>query len=131
MSRIASDDASLQSTEQFVANLIATGELNARLVQPESPSGPTVLRFGSDGQQAQYEAKLWSDLAQQKIRGRNLIDNVAVADMRLELGREYIESLRKNLGRKGRGDKDGTDASKGDEAINDALLDEDIMISTH
>ena len=123
------DDGSPQSTEQFVANLIATGELEARLVQPANPSGPTVLRFGSDGRQAAYEARLWNDLTQEKIRGRALMDNVSIADVRLELGREYIESLRKGQGRKGRGDKEAT-ASKGSESNTDAALDEDITIST-
>ncbi|KAK2861280.1 hypothetical protein FQN49_004366 [Arthroderma sp. PD_2] len=95
MSRVSSESSSPAELEAFVASLIAKGQLDARLVQTPNPSGPSVLRFGqnSKAMDSSSEARLWADLVKEKSRIKSMIDNVARADLKLELGGAYTDGL--------------------------------------
>ncbi|KAF3492041.1 COP9 signalosome complex subunit 3 [Arthroderma uncinatum] len=97
-SRVSSESTSTAELEEFVATLIAKGQLDARLVQASDPSGASVLRFGrtNKAMDPYLEARLWEDLVKEKIRIKSMIKNVARADLKLELGGDYIEGLGKS-----------------------------------
>ncbi|EQL31954.1 COP9 subunit 3, variant [Blastomyces dermatitidis ER-3] len=81
---------------------IAAGEavwlnLRASLIHASDSSTPTVLRFTSSTANLGHllEVKFSADLVTQRSRLETLLKNVRGTDIKLELGREYIESLRK------------------------------------
>lgn len=108
--RVSYECGSAQELEEYIASLIADGQLNARLVQSSDPTGPTVLRFGKDsvGMDMSAEAQLWVDLVKEKNRIKAMIDNVARIDVRLELGEDYIDGLVKAQRRAGAKNRNAT-----------------------
>ncbi|PGH04752.1 hypothetical protein AJ79_06973 [Helicocarpus griseus UAMH5409] len=84
-------------TDVFVAGLITADQLRASLMQPSDSSTPSILRFTSSNSHlvSQSELKFKTDLTAQRNRLETLVRNVNGTDAKLELGREYIESLRK------------------------------------
>ena len=94
-----------QATEQYLATLVASGQLNASLEQPGAPSdSPSpILRFYSDrsfGPLARSEKQLHADLIEQKERILELSDHLKAADHRLCLSKEYVEYAKTNRDRK-------------------------------
>ncbi|EZF30592.1 hypothetical protein H109_03473 [Trichophyton interdigitale MR816] len=118
--RVSYECGSAQELEEYIASLIADGQLNARLVQAADPSGPSVLRFGKDnaGMDMSTEAQLSAALLQEKSRIKAMIDNVARIDVRLELGEDYMEGLVKAQRRAGAKNRNAT------------TFDEDIMATS-
>ncbi|OAL70825.1 hypothetical protein A7D00_5155 [Trichophyton violaceum] len=101
--RVSYECCSAQKLEEYIASLIADGQLNARLVQAVDPSGPSVLRFGKNntGMDMSAEAQLSASLIKEKNRIKAMIDNVARIDVRLELGEDYMDGLVKAQRRAG------------------------------
>ncbi|KKZ67104.1 hypothetical protein EMCG_07214 [[Emmonsia] crescens] len=114
-----------QVTDVFVAGLITAGQLRGCLTHASDVSTPTVLRFTSSTSSLghQSELKFSADLATQRNRLETLLRNVNGTDIKLELGREYIESLRK-IPR--RSDVDGRDG-RPTAGISNSEIDEDVM----
>ncbi|EEH07811.1 conserved hypothetical protein [Histoplasma capsulatum G186AR] len=111
-------------TDTFVAGLITAGQLRACLMHTSESSTPAVLRFTSStsvlGHQSEVEFS--ADIITQKNRLETLLRNVHGTDVKLELGREYIESLRKA--------PRGSDIDSKDKAmawISNGAIDEDLM----
>ncbi|OJD21574.1 hypothetical protein ACJ73_07085 [Blastomyces percursus] len=86
-----------QMTDIAIADLITTGQLRASLIHASESSTPTVLRFTSSTANLGHlsEVKFSAELGTQRNRLETLLKNVRETDIKLELGREYIESLRK------------------------------------
>ncbi|KAL2361447.1 hypothetical protein RJZ56_005693 [Blastomyces dermatitidis] len=86
-----------QMTDISIADLITAGQLRASLIHASDSSTPTVLRFTSSTANLGHllEVKFSADLVTQRSRLETLLKNVRGTDIKLELGREYIESLRK------------------------------------
>ncbi|EFQ98902.1 COP9 signalosome complex subunit 3 [Nannizzia gypsea CBS 118893] len=108
--RVSYECGSTQELEEYIASMIADGQLNARLVQASEPSGPTVLRFGKDdvSMDMSTESQLWVDLVKEKNRINAMIDNIARVDVRLELGEDYIDGLAKAQRRAGAKNRNAT-----------------------
>lgn len=111
-------------TDTFVAGLITAGQLRACLMHTSESSTPAVLRFTSSTSVLghQSEVKFSADIITQKNRLETLLRNVDGTDVKLELGREYIESLRKT--------PRGSDIDSKDKAmawISNGAIDEDLM----
>lgn len=116
-----------QELERFIAWLIGGKMLSARLTQPVAATASTVLRFTIDeaNQDLASEIGLWIRLAAQKDRIRPLMNRMREADIRLELGHEYVESMRRARRHKEDGNRDrGLLMRNGQDDID---LDEDIM----
>ncbi|KMP08521.1 hypothetical protein CIRG_08202 [Coccidioides immitis RMSCC 2394] len=109
VARLSLSDGDGWPMELFVAELLATKRLDARLFQKSHPSTPTILRFGYNyhATRGANEAGLWDCLMEQKHRMDVLLRCVHGTDVKLELGREYIEGLRTSKWRKNGGDNEG------------------------
>ncbi|OJD17945.1 hypothetical protein AJ78_01976 [Emergomyces pasteurianus Ep9510] len=114
-----------QISDVLVADLITTGQLRACLMHASDSSKPTVLRFTSSTSSLghQTESKFNVDLATQKERLESLLRHLSGTDLKLELGREYIESLRKSSRRSDVHGKDGRSMA----GISNGDVDEDVM----
>ncbi|OAX83819.1 hypothetical protein ACJ72_01820 [Emergomyces africanus] len=114
-----------QISDVFVARLITTGQLRACLIHASDSSKPTVLRFtpSTSSLGHQSESKFIADLATQRKRLETLLKNAKGTDIKLELGREYIESLRKTSRRSDVHGKDGRSMA----GISNGDVDEDVM----
>lgn len=122
--RIFLGQVNSEEAEIFVASLISTGRLKASLVQSPDASSPTILRFTSSALNSGLptEVRIRDDLIAQKSRLEILMENVQGTNIKLELGREYIDTLRKR--RKDSGGRDGISAEN---TNNEFDIDEDMM----
>jgi len=122
--RISLGHVNTKETEVFVASLISTGRLKASLVQSPNGSSPTMLRFTSSAPNSGLptEARIREDFVAQKSRLETLMENVQGTDIKLELGREFIDSLRKR--RKDGGGRDGIPVENPNSEFD---IDEDMM----
>ena len=85
-------------TEQYVAQLIASSQLNATLVPSPDPSKPAILRFAgssAEGPLARSEAQQYHDLVAQTNKMVGLAAQMKGMDRRIELSKEYLEWTRK------------------------------------
>jgi COP9 signalosome complex subunit 3 len=123
-SRISLEHVNTEETEIFVASLISTGRLKASLVQSSDASSPTILRFTSSVPNSGFpaETRIKDDLVVQKSRLKTLMKNAQGTDIKLELGQEYIDSLRKR--RRDGGGRDGISAGNTNSEFD---IDEDMM----
>ncbi|EEP80828.1 predicted protein [Uncinocarpus reesii 1704] len=104
--RFSMSDQFDRVVEPFVVELLAARRLDARLFQASNSVDPTILRFGHSfaTMGGAMETRLWDRLKAQKQRMDILLGNVYGTDVKLELGREYIEGLRKAKWRKNESD---------------------------
>jgi COP9 signalosome complex subunit 3 len=98
--RASLEDKSIEEVEPFVASLIASGELKGTLLQSSDHSQPTILRFTTSPSDSFSETQIKDDLAAQKQRLTKLLALIQASDHKLELGREYVENLRRDRKRK-------------------------------
>lgn len=82
--------------------LLTGNKLNAQLFQSSDSSIPTVLRFGdpSLATKGDTEIGLWDQLVEHKKRIDVLVRNIYGSDVKLELGKDYIEGLKRAKWRK-------------------------------
>lgn len=115
----------LFETELFVLSLVASGKLNATLLNPRYASNSTMLRFSSllPSSDAVLEKSIRQRLLVEQQKLRVLANNVQSSDMRLELGKEYVDYLRKSQKRNDSTSKDGLGKAGG----RDLDFDEDMM----
>lgn len=109
--------------ERFVARLVGSKRLDARLVQSTDPSSPTILRFATApfAGDLSSEVATWAALVTQKDRIQPLTQQVRETGAKFELNREYIDSVRKSKRHKENGSKDGRPGP------NEMDIEEDIM----
>lgn len=115
----------------FVEELISTGSLNASIDLRDGPNEVAVLRFFSNqnsGPLAKSEDEYYAKLVVQTARTTAMVDYVKMADRRLMLTKEYIDSLRKRMRSK---DEDGPAGVDMDTTWDtSAYLDEDLMLDS-
>lgn len=111
VARARLQDKTVEETEAFVNSLISSGELKGTLLQSADPSKPTILRFTSATSDAFSEAEIRDELAAQKQRLNKLLGHIQASDHKLELGREYIDNLRRDRKRKIAAGKNGSGAA--------------------
>lgn len=115
----------------FIEELVASGLLNASIDYQDGPNQGPVLRFFSNsaGPLAKTEEEYHAKLVEQTNRTNAMVDHVKLADRRVTLTKEYIESARKKLKNK---DADGPVG--GDDMDMDpewtGYQDEDLMLDT-
>ncbi|MCJ1369778.1 hypothetical protein MMC20_000990 [Loxospora ochrophaea] len=126
-SPISSD---LHETENYLASLISSGQLNAVLV-PSSASGKgTILRFSppTSGPPTRSETEQYEELQKEQRKIAELAEQVKATDWKLELSKEYIEwAKRAKRAKDGAGpgaDQNTSMMGMGDE---DFAADEDMM----
>lgn len=125
--RASLEDKTVEETETFVASLIASGELKGTLLQANDPSQPTTLRFTTSTSDTCSETEIRDDLAAQKQRLTKLLGHIQANDHKLELGREYVENLRRDRKRKAAAGKEGAPAATVGIGNGEYDLDEDMM----
>ncbi|KAK2762787.1 hypothetical protein FQN54_000961 [Arachnomyces sp. PD_36] len=111
IARAELNDKTVEETEAFVASLIASGELKGTLLQPDDPSQPKILRFSTPTSDTSSETQIRDDLEAQKQRLTKLLSHIQASDNKLELGREYVEHMRRDKKRKMTAGKEGAVAS--------------------
>ncbi|KAJ9223049.1 hypothetical protein DTO169C6_4523 [Paecilomyces variotii] len=127
--RTSPEPSDIRETEAFVASLIMSRTLSATLLHSSDPSDPTMLRFSTDAHNSDTssEAKISEQLSLERKRLKALVTQIDETESRLELSREYLDNLRRNLRRKEDSAKEGpTLISRGGGDI-----DEDIMDDLH
>ncbi|KAK2738735.1 hypothetical protein FQN55_000452 [Onygenales sp. PD_40] len=104
-----------ETTDIFVAGLITEGRLRGCLMQPSNLSEPTILRFTPSASNLGHSAEIQFQtyLTSQRNRLETLVRNVNGTDLKLELGREYVENLRKASRRAEADGRDGGPAAGG------------------
>ncbi|PGH21601.1 hypothetical protein AJ80_03034 [Polytolypa hystricis UAMH7299] len=102
-------DVDNENAERFITSLVITDRLRACLVQPSQRSLPTILRFilPLSSSNVASEAKFEKSLEVQKDRLRSLLHNLQDTDIKIALGRDYVDSMRKAPKRKDTDDGDG------------------------
>ena len=88
----------IAETEQYVTQLIASGQLNATLVPAPDSSKPSVLRFAAssaEGPLARSEAQQYEELVVQTNKMASLAAHMKGMDRRIELSKEYLDWTRK------------------------------------
>ncbi|KAL1967750.1 hypothetical protein VTN77DRAFT_2439 [Rasamsonia byssochlamydoides] len=110
-------------TELFVLSLVVSGKLNATLLDPRYASSSTLLRFSTllPSSDAVLEKSIREQLLVERQKLRALANNVQGSDKRLELGKEFVDYLRKSQKRNDSTSKDGKAGGR------DLDFDEDMM----
>lgn len=93
--RTSPDPANYPETAEYIRSLIASGRLDATLVESLEGAETAVLRFSTlshPGPQIRTEAQLLEKLRAQTDRIGNLNGHVREIDRRLGLSKEYIDS---------------------------------------
>ena len=88
----------IAETEQYVTQLIASGQLNVTLIPAPDPSKPAMLRFAAssdEGPLARSEAQQYKDLVAQTNKVASLAAHMKGMDRRIELTKEYLDWTRK------------------------------------
>ena len=94
--RTSPDPSNLLEIEQYVSNLIITGELKASISQDASNNNSFLtLRFLTSSSTTKSEKQLHADLEKQKLKLTALLELISSDDHRLEISREYVEFLQK------------------------------------
>jgi COP9 signalosome complex subunit 3 len=120
-----------KALEQFLARLIADGDLDAQLVQSSDPLNPTVVRFNirPTHRDLASEVKSWARLIAQNDRLRPLMERVCEADVKQELSPEYVNNLKRARRHKDNGNGEGDMLTR--VAHDEVDLEEDIMGGEH
>lgn len=90
-------------THAFIEDLIVTGALNASIDLRDGPNQGAVLRFFSNrsgGPNGKSEQELHAKLVEQTARTNQMMEYVKMADRRLVLTKEYVDSFRKRRSNK-------------------------------
>ncbi|KAI1977102.1 hypothetical protein LOZ53_002126 [Ophidiomyces ophidiicola] len=128
--RLGLENRSDRDVELHIVKLLSTAQLSARLFQSSNPADPTILRFDhfSPALRGAAESKLWDQLLEQKKRVDQLVHDIYGTDIKLELGRDYIDGLKKAKWR-----KNGSEAVMMTGEGNNSMADfeEDIMADLH
>lgn len=104
-------------TENYVASLIADGQLNATLTASPDPNKPSIVRFADFNQKGSLvrtEKQRHNELLRHKHRMDILTKHMEGVDRKMELTKEYVEWTRKTrkakeTGDSGLGDYHGSD----------------------
>jgi COP9 signalosome complex subunit 3 len=120
-------------THAFIEDLIVTGALNASIDLRDGPDQEAVLRFFSNrsgGPNGKSEYELHAKLVQQTNRTNQMMEHVKMADRRLVLTKEYVDSFRKRRSNKDE-DHTGMDGAAMDTNPEwSSYQDEDLMIDS-
>jgi COP9 signalosome complex subunit 3 len=126
--RTSPNPADYRETVEYVRSLIASGQLNATLVESPEGAETAVLRFPTSshpGPQSRSEVQLLENLRAQTDRIGNLNDHVREIDRRLGLSKEYLDSAHNMLRPKDAGGYMGFNSAA--PANDDYVADEDMM----
>ena len=88
----------IAETEQYVHNLIASGQLNATLTPSSDSTKPSILRFAAsttEGPLARSEIQQYQDLVKQTDKMARLAKQMKGMDRRMELSKEYLDWTKK------------------------------------
>lgn len=125
--RTAVADTDPYVIERYVMSLVVQKDLHATLLHPTRESNPTMLRFwmAHTHPSGDWESSIREQLSIEQRRLNILASGIYGSDNRLELGREYVDYLRKSQKRTESNTKDGiTLGQVGDKEFD---LDEDMM----
>jgi COP9 signalosome complex subunit 3 len=113
--------------ELFVLSLVVSGKLNATVLNARYASSSTMLRFSVvlSSTDAVMEESIRQQLLVERQKLQAFSSNVQGSDKRLELGKEYIDHLRKSQPRNDSTSKDVSAMVQGGER--DLDFDEDMM----
>jgi COP9 signalosome complex subunit 3 len=123
------------ATEQYILSLAIQKQLSASLSHLPGESKPSMLRFSTAGntQSTELESDLEKRLLLQQQKLNLLVHNIRTSDKKLELGREYLDYLRRGQKHNEGMSKDGGQSgkNKGQDIDPDLDFDEDMMGDMH
>ena len=125
--RTSPDPNDLSETISYISDLIARGGLSATLSCPNPFTQPQTLRFLPSPNSVKSEDQIHQDLSLQSLELQNLLEMLSENDHRLEISKEYIDTLRRMKKQRDQEGKDGKGNGAGGGAT-DFDMDEDIMM---
>ncbi|CRG84672.1 COP9 signalosome complex subunit 3 [Talaromyces islandicus] len=133
--RALSGTMDTDATERYILSLAIQKQLSASLSHLPGESKPSMLRFSTAGntQSTELEADLEGRLLLQQQKLNLLVQNIRTSDRKLELGKEYLEYLRRGQKHNDSMSKEGNQSgrTKGQDIDPDLDFDEDMMGDMH
>ncbi|QKX58965.1 uncharacterized protein TRUGW13939_06093 [Talaromyces rugulosus] len=133
--RALSGTMDTNATERYILSLAIQKQLSASLSHLPGESKPSMLRFSTAGntQSTELESDLEKRLLLQQQKLSLLVHNIRTSDIKLELGREYLDYLRRGQKHNEGMSKDGGQSgkTKGQDIDPDLDFDEDMMGDMH
>ncbi|KAH8704691.1 putative COP9 subunit 3 [Talaromyces proteolyticus] len=129
--RALSNMIDINATEQYILSLAIQQQIFASLLHLTGEQESSIIRFSSsrNKQSTEQETYLDSHLLFQQRKLESLVQHIQASDRKLELGREYVDYLRRGQRHNDSMSKDGVQSSrmKGQ----DIDIDEDMMGDMH
>lgn len=127
--RTSPNPTDLVEAQQYVTDLINSGELKASISQGDPPT----LRFLPAGSTTRSEAQAQLEIEQRKAKLSSLLELISSNDHRLEVSREYVEHLQRLKKSKDDEEKAAAKAGQAGKKIEafgggiDPFVEEDVM----